>query len=68
MLQLCPNTEGGDEIESGDCSEPASMNHNKIVALEFKPYMFKSGRVVSSNTYCLFFFLYVIVSNWVEFF
>lgn len=68
VLQLCPNTEGGDEIESGDCSEPASMNHNKIVALEFKPYMFKSGRVVSSNTYCLFFFcLYVIFSNGLSF-
>uniref|UniRef100_A0A0D3DH83 TF-B3 domain-containing protein n=1 Tax=Brassica oleracea var. oleracea TaxID=109376 RepID=A0A0D3DH83_BRAOL len=45
VLQLCPNTEGDDEIEAEDCSEPASMNQNKIVALELKPYMFKSGRV-----------------------
>uniref|UniRef100_M4E5D7 TF-B3 domain-containing protein n=1 Tax=Brassica campestris TaxID=3711 RepID=M4E5D7_BRACM len=45
VLQLCPNTEGGDEIESEDCSEPSSMNQNKIVALELKPYMLKSGRV-----------------------
>ncbi|KAF2552611.1 hypothetical protein F2Q68_00037699 [Brassica cretica] len=45
VLQLCPNTEGDDEIESEDCSEPSSMNQNRIVALELKPYMFKSGRV-----------------------
>ncbi|CDY13446.1 BnaA03g51640D [Brassica napus] len=45
VLQLCPNTEGGDEIESEDCSEPSSMNQNKIVAIELKPYMLKSGRV-----------------------
>nr|VDD40768.1 unnamed protein product [Brassica oleracea] len=45
VLQLSPNTEGDDEIESEDCSEPSSMNQNRIVALELKPYMFKSGRV-----------------------
>lgn len=67
VLQLCPNTEGGDEIESEDCSEPSSMNQNKIVALELKPYMLKSGRVVSSNTYCLFFFSLCHRLKWVEF-
>ncbi|KAF8097558.1 hypothetical protein N665_0286s0066 [Sinapis alba] len=45
LLQLCPNTEGDDEVETKDCSEPASMNQNKIVALELKPYMFKTGRL-----------------------
>ncbi|KAJ4899107.1 putative B3 domain-containing protein REM4 [Raphanus sativus] len=43
-LQLCPNTEVG-EIESEDCSDPASMNQNRTVALQLKPYMFKSGRL-----------------------
>lgn len=54
-LQLCPNTEVG-EIESEDCSDPASMNQNRTVALQLKPYMFKSGRLVSSNS--LFFFFW----------
>ncbi|KAG2244277.1 hypothetical protein Bca52824_093874 [Brassica carinata] len=42
VLQLCPNTEA-DEVESEDCSEPASMNQNRTVALQLKPYMFKAG-------------------------
>lgn len=42
----------GDEIENVDCSETASMNQNRTVTLDFKPYMVRSSQLVSSNTFC----------------
>lgn len=46
----------GDEIEYVDCSETASLNQNKTVTLDFKPYMVKSSQLVSSKTFVLGFF------------
>ncbi|CAH8387481.1 unnamed protein product [Eruca vesicaria subsp. sativa] len=49
VLQLCPNTEGGSEIKSKESSEPALMNQNKIVALEYKPYMLRGRLLIPAS-------------------
>ncbi|KAL1210424.1 putative B3 domain-containing protein REM4 [Cardamine amara subsp. amara] len=38
-------SEGDDEIEPLDCSEIASMNQNRIVTLDYKPYMIRSSQL-----------------------